>query len=45
MILITMVLALGLMLIAFRGVVAAFIPLVLAIGSIFKALGVAALLT
>ena len=45
MILITMVLALSLMLIAFRGVVAAFIPLVLAIGSIFTALGIAALLS
>jgi len=38
MIIITMILALSLMLIAFRGVVAAFIPLVLAIGSIFTAL-------
>ena len=45
MILITMVLALSLMLIAFRGVVAAFIPLVVAIGSIFTALGIAALLS
>ncbi len=45
MILVTMVLALSLMLIAFRGVVAAFIPLVLAIGSIFIALGLAALLS
>lgn len=45
MILITMVLALSLMLIAFRGVVAAFIPLVIAIGSILTALGIAALLS
>jgi len=41
MIMVTMVLALALMLIAFRGVVAAVLPLVLAIGSIFAALGVA----
>ena len=45
MIIITMILALSLMLIAFRGVVAAFIPLVLAIGSIFTALGLAALVS
>ena len=41
MIVVTMVLALVLMLIAFRAVVAAILPLVLAIGSIFTALGVA----
>ena len=41
MIVVTMVLALVLMLIAFRAVVAAVLPLVLAIGSIFTALGVA----
>jgi RND superfamily putative drug exporter len=40
-----MVLALSLMLIAFSGVVAAFIPLVIAIGSILTALGIAALLS
>ena len=45
MIIITMVLVLSLMLIAFRGVVAAIIPLVLAIGSIFVALGLAALVS
>ena len=45
MILVTMVLALSLMLIAFRGVVAAFIPLVLAIGSILVALGIATLVS
>ncbi len=42
MIIITMILALTFMLFAFRGVVAATIPLVLAVGSIFTALGVAA---
>ena len=42
MIIITMALALTFMRIAFRGVVAAAIPLVLAVGSIFTALGVAA---
>ena len=41
MIVVTMVLALVLMLIAFRAVVAAVLPLVLAVGSIFAALGVA----
>ncbi len=45
MIVVTMVLALTFMLIAFRGVVAATVPLVLAIGAIFTALGVAALLS
>ena len=45
MIMITMVLALALMLIAFRGVVAAALPLVLAVGSIFAALGVATVLS
>ncbi|MCH7843604.1 MAG: MMPL family transporter [Chloroflexi bacterium] len=45
MIIITMVLVVSLMLIAFRGVVAAIIPLVLAIGSIFVALGLAALVS
>ncbi len=45
MIVITMILALSFMLIAFRGVVAAIIPLILAVGSIFAALGVAALLS
>ena len=45
MIIITMVLALVLMLIAFRAVVAAVLPLILAIGSIFSALGVAALVS
>ena len=45
MIMATMVLALVLMLIAFRAVVAAVIPLVLAVGSIFSALGVAALVS
>ena len=45
MIVITMVLALGLMLFAFRAVVAAALPLILAIGSIFSALGVAALVS
>ena len=41
MITVTMVLALSLMLIAFRAVVAAVIPLILAVGSIFAAIGVA----
>ena len=45
MIVVTMVLALVLMLIAFRAVVAAVLPLVLAIGSIFAALGVAAVVS
>ena len=45
MIMVTMVLALVLMLIAFRAVVAAVLPLILAIGSIFSALGVAALVS
>ena len=45
MIVVTMVLALVLMLIAFRSVVAAAIPLVLALGSIFTALGVATLVS
>ena len=45
MIVITMVLALVLMLFAFRAVVAAALPLVLAIGSIISALGVAALVS
>ena len=45
MIMITMVLALVLMLLAFRAVVAAALPLILAIGSIFSALGVAALVS
>ena len=45
MIVVTMVLALVLMLIAFRAVVAAVLPLVLAIGSIFTALGVAAVVS
>ena len=45
MIVITMILALSFMLIAFRGVIAAIIPLILAVGSIFAALGVAALLS
>ena len=45
MIVITMVLALVLMLFAFRAVVAATLPLILAIGSIFSALGVAALVS
>ncbi len=43
MIVVTMVLALALMLIAFRGVVAATIPLILVVGAIFSALGIAAL--
>ena len=45
MIVVTMALALALMLIAFRAVVAAVLPLVLAIGSIFAALGVAAVVS
>ena len=45
MIVVTMVLALALMLIAFRSVVAATIPLILAVGAIFTALGVAALVS
>ena len=45
MIIITMILALTFMLIAFRGVVAAALPLVLAVGSIFTALGVATLVS
>ena len=45
MIVVTMVLALVLMLIAFRAVVAAVLPLVLAVGSIFAALGVATLVS
>ena len=45
MILVTMVLALALMLIAFRALVAAVLPLVLAVGSIFAALGVAAVVS
>ena len=45
MIVVTMVLALVLMLIAFRAAVAAVLPLVLAVGSIFAALGVAAVVS
>ena len=45
MIMITMVLALVLMLIAFRSVVAATIPLIMAVGAIFSALGVATLVS
>ena len=45
MIMITMVLALVLMLIAFRSVVAAAIPLIMALGAIFSALGVATLVS
>ena len=45
MIMVTMVLVLALMLIAFRGVVAAVLPLILAVGSIFAALGVAAVVS
>ena len=45
MMIVTMVLALTFMLIAFRGVVAAAIPLVMALGAIFTALGVAALVS
>ena len=45
MIVITMIVALTFMLIAFRGVVAAALPLVLAVGSIFAALGVATLVS
>ena len=45
MIMITMVLALVLMLIAFRSVVAATIPLTMAVGAIFSALGVATLVS
>ena len=43
--LITMVLGLGILLIVFRAVVAALIPLVLAIGSIFTATAIAALIS
>ena len=45
MIVVTMVLALVLMLVAFRSVVAAAIPLILAVGAIFSALGVATLVS
>ena len=45
MIIITMVLALVLMLIAFRSVVAATIPLIMAVGAIFSAIGVAILVS
>ena len=45
MMIVTMVLALTFMLIAFRGVAAAAIPLVMALGSIFTALGVAVLVS
>ena len=45
MIMATLVLALVLMLVAFRGVVAAVLPLVLAIGSIFSAIGIATLVS
>ncbi len=45
MILVTMALVLGLMLIAFRGVVAATVPLIMAVSAIFTALGVAALVS
>ena len=45
MIMVTMVLALVLMLIAFRALVAAALPLILALGAIFSALGVAALVS
>ena len=45
MIVVTMVLALVLMLIAFRSVVTATIPLILAVGAIFSALGVATLVS
>ena len=45
MIVVTMVLALVLMLIAFRSVVAATIPLIMALGAIFSALGVATLVS
>ena len=45
MIIITMVLALVLMMIAFRGVVAATIPIILAVGAIFSAIGVATLVS
>ena len=45
MIMITMVLALVLMLIAFRSVVAATIPLIMALGAIFSAIGVATLVS
>ena len=43
--LVTMVLGLVILLIAFRAVVAAVIPLILAIGSIFSAIGVAAIVS
>ncbi len=45
MIIVTMVLALVLMLIAFRSVVSAAIPLIMAVGAIFSALGVATLVS
>ena len=45
MIVVTMVLALVLMLIAFRSVVAATIPLIMALGAIFSAIGVATLVS
>ena len=45
MIMVTMVLALVLMLIAFRSVVSAVIPLIMAVGAIFSALGVATLVS
>ena len=45
MIMVTMVLALVLMLVAFRSVVSAAIPLIMAIGAIFSALGVATLVS
>ncbi len=43
--LVTMVLGLGILLIAFRAVVAAIIPLVLAVGAIFSAMAVAAVVS
>ena len=45
MIVVTMVLALALMLLVFRSVVAATIPLIMALGAIFSALGVATLVS
>ena len=45
MIIVTMVLALTLMLVAFRAAVAAVLPVILAVGSIFGALGIAALVS
>ena len=42
---VTLVLGLGILLIAFRAVVAAVIPLILAIGAIFTAIGVAAIVS